>query len=456
VHQAPGPGDTLFGVFTTDPASAASLDAQDPLRSYRELFAIPPAAGDPTRPCVYLTGNSLGLMPRAVPAAIREELEDWARLGVAAHLEGRNPWLPYHEFVREPLARLVGAMPHEVVAMNGLTVNLHLLMVSFYRPTRERHRIVIEDSAFPSDSYAVASQTAFHGYEPSEAVVRLRPREGETTLRTEDIEAFLEREGRSVAMVLLGAVNYLSGQWFEMERITAAARRAGCVVGWDLAHAAGNVPVRLHDWEIDFAAWCSYKYLNSGPGAVAGAFVHERHTRSGAAGLNQPRFAGWWGNDPSTRFQMGPAFVPVASADAWQLSNPPILSLAPVRVSLGIFDRATMPALREKSQRLTGYMEFLLDRLCGDRVRVLTPRDPVQRGCQLSLAVPGRGRELERALQSAGVVVDFREPDVIRAAPAPLYNTFEDVHRFVTTLARTIGGPGTRASDPCHRDAETG
>ncbi len=423
-------------MFTTDPALAATLDAQDPLRGFRDLFAIPSAANDPTRPCVYLTGNSLGLMPRAVPGAIRVELEDWARLGVAAHLEGRNPWLPYHEFVREPLARLVGAMPHEVVAMNSLTVNLHLLMVSFYRPTRERRRIVIEDSAFPSDSYAVASQAAFHGYDPGEAIVRLRAREGEHTLRTEDVEAFFEREGRSVAMALLGAVNYLSGQWFEMERITAAAKRAGCVVGWDLAHAAGNVPVRLHDWSVDFAAWCSYKYLNAGPGAVAGAFVHERHTHDGAASADLPRFAGWWGNDPATRFQMGPEFSPVPSADAWQVSNPPILSLAPVRVSLDIFDRATMPALREKSLRLTAYMEFLLDRLCGDRVRVLTPRDPAQRGCQLSLAVPGRGREPERALQSRGVVVDFREPDVIRAAPVPLYNTFEDVHAFVTALAR--------------------
>ncbi len=427
-----------MGVFTTDAACASRLDSEDPLRAYRDLFAIPAAANDPSRPSVYLTGNSLGLMPRAVPGAIRIELEDWARLGVAAHLEGRHPWLPYHEFVREPLARLVGAMPHEVVAMNSLTVNLHLLMVSFYRPTPERHRIVIEDSAFPSDAYAVASQASFHGFDPVETIVRLRPREGETALRTEDIEAFLEREGRAVALVLLGAVNYLGGQWFDMPRITAAAKKQGCIVGWDLAHAAGNVPVRLHDWNVDFAAWCSYKYLNSGPGAVAGAFVHERHTRSGAASL--PRFTGWWGNDPETRFDMRPGFVSVPSADAWQISNPPILSLAPVRVSLEMFDRATMPVLREKSLRLTGYMEFLLDRFCGDRVRVLTPRDPTQRGCQLSLAVPGRGRELERAMHGMGVVVDFREPDVLRAAPVPLYNTFEDVHRFVEALRGLIAG----------------
>lgn len=437
--------------FTVDPTCAARLDAEDPLRAFRDLFHIPPAADDARRPCVYLTGNSLGLMPRAAPAAVQSELEDWARFGVDAHLHGRHPWLPYHESVREPLARLVGALPHEVVAMNSLTVNLHLLMVSFYRPTPERHRIVIEDSAFPSDSYAVASQAEFHGYDPREAIVRLRPREGEQTLRTEDVEAYFECEGRSVALVLLGAVNYLSGQWFDMDRITAAAKRAGCTVGWDLAHAAGNVPVRLHDCGgggVDFAAWCSYKYVNSGPGAVAGAFVHERWVgrlseptagaEESARRADVPRFAGWWGNDPATRFEMRPEFTPVASADAWQLSNPPVLALAPVRVSLELFDRAGMEALRTKSLQLTGYMEFLLERLCGDRVRVLTPLDPEERGCQLSLAVPGHGRDLERTLHTAGVVTDFREPDVIRAAPVPLYNSFGDVRRFVETLNRVL------------------
>ncbi len=422
--------------FDASGGGAARLDAADSLRSYRELFAIPRAANDPAKASVYLSGNSLGLMPKATPAAVQTELEDWARLGVDAHLQGRYPWLPYHEFVRDPLARLVGAIPREVVAMNSLTANLHLLMVSFYRPTPERNRIVIEESAFPSDAYAVASQAAFHGFDPREAVVRLKPREGEATLRTEDVEAYFEREGKSVALVLLGAVNYLTGQWFEMERITAAAKRAGCVVGWDLAHAAGNVPVRLHDWGVDWAAWCSYKYLNSGPGAVAGAFVHERHVRD----KKLPRLVGWWGSDPATRFRMGPEFVAVDSADAWQLSNPPVLSMAPLRVSVEIFDRAGMVALREKSLNLTGYMESLLDRLCGDRVRVLTPRDPGQRGCQLSLAIPGRVKELQAALHQRGVVVDHREPDVLRAAPTPLYNTFEDVHRFVTTLQGLVGG----------------
>jgi kynureninase len=430
--------------YRDDEAFAREMDAADPLRAFRAEFHIP--AGGRAGDHVYLTGNSLGLQPRAARALVEQELEDWARLGVDAHISGRNPWLPYHEQFRGAMAGVVGALPHEVVMMNSLTVNLHLLMVSFYRPTRERFRIVIEDSAFPSDSYAVASQAAFHGHDPREAIERLRPRPGEHTLRTEDVEAVLERGGRSVALVLLGAVNYLTGQWFDMDRITAAAKRQGCTVGWDLAHAAGNVPVRLHDCGgggVDFAAWCTYKYLNAGPGAVAGAFVHERHTRAGASSPGQvssiPLFAGWWGNDPATRFEMGPEFVPVASADAWQVSNPPILSMAPLRASLGIFDRAGMPAIRAKSEKLTGYMEFLLDRWCGDRVRVLTPRDPASRGAQLSIVVPGAGRAIEHRLHDAGIVVDYREPDVIRAAPTGLYNSFADVRMFVDTLKRMIG-----------------
>lgn len=430
--------------YRDDDAFAREQDAADPLRGFRGQFHIPPSpkGGD----SIYLTGNSLGLQPKSARAMVEQELDDWARLGVEGHLRGRNPWLPYHEQFREPMARVVGGLPHEVVMMNTLTVNLHLLMVSFYRPTPERFRILIEDAVFPSDSYAVASQAAFHGYDPREAVVRVKPREGESTIRTEDVESLLEREGRSVALVLLGGVNYLTGQWFDMARITAAAKRQGCVVGWDLAHAVGNVPLRLHDWGVDFAAWCTYKYLNSGPGAVAGAFVHERHTRgagdaqAGASGRGPlPRFAGWWGHDPSTRFKMGPEFHPVDSADAWQLSNPPILSLAPVKASLEIFDRATMPAIREKSVRLTGYLEYLLDRRLGGRITSITPRDPAQRGAQLSLAVHGAGRDLERRLHSEGVVVDFREPNVIRAAPTALYNTFGDVRRFVEILAAIVG-----------------
>jgi kynureninase len=415
-------------MFTPDEACARRLDEQDPLRRWRDQFHIPPAPDG--RPSVYLCGNSLGLQPKATRAMVEQELEDWARLGVDAHLKGRDPWLPFHEQFRESAARLVGGVPGEAVMMNSLTVNLHLLMVSFYRPTADRFKIVIEDSAFPSDSYAVASQLRFHGFDAHQGLIRLKPREGEATLRTDDIEAALERDGKSIALILLGAVNYLTGQWFEMERITAAAKRQGCTVGWDLAHAAGNVPMRLHDWNADFAAWCTYKYLNCGPGAVAGAWIHERH----GSDASLPRFAGWWGNDPATRFQMGPEFHARPDAEGWQLSNPPILSLAPAKASMAIFEEVGMEGIRAKSLLLTGYMEFLLDRLTPGRVRMLTPRDPAQRGAQLSLQIPGAGRQLERSLHERGVVVDYREPDVVRAAPTALYNTFGDVYRFVETL----------------------
>ncbi|MBL9002022.1 MAG: kynureninase [Phycisphaerae bacterium] len=423
----------------TNESYARSLDAADPLRGYRDSFHIPTVSsvfgreGDETT-CVYLTGNSLGLQPRGVRAAIEQELLDWERLGVEGHLLGKNPWLPYHESLRGPLSRLVGASEREVVAMNSLTVNLHLLMVSFYRPATERYRIIIEDSAFPSDSYAVGSQAAFHGIDAGSAVVRLRPREGEATLRTEDIVAAIEREGPRLALVMLGGVNYLTGQWFDMPAVTGAAKRVGAMCGWDLAHAAGNVPLRLHDWGVDFAVWCSYKYLNSGPGAIAGAFVHERHLSDATL----PQFAGWWGNDPGTRFEMGPSFTPVARADRWALSNPPIFSLTPVRVSLELFDKAGMEALRVKSVQLTGYLEGLLSTLTPG-VRIVTPRDPNQRGCQLSLRLPGDPKRSLDALKSAGVVCDFRSPDIIRAAPVPLYSTYHDVWRFVKALASAVG-----------------
>lgn len=439
-----------------DEAGARELDARDPLRELRAEFAIPDAGavGDPTHlrepgqsatgPSVYLTGNSLGAMPRRVPELLRQELEDWARLGVEGHLAGRDPWLPYHEQFRGPLGRLVGAMEREVVAMNSLTVNLHLLMVSFYRPTRERFKIIVEDACFPSDSYAVASQAAWHGLDPWEAVVRLVPREGERTLRTEDILGAIERE--RPALVMLGAVNYLTGQWFDMPTITEAGHRAGAIVGWDLAHAAGNVPMRLHDWGVDFAAWCSYKYLNAGPGAIAGAFVHERHLPGAQGRDGRPRFAGWWSNDPATRFKMGPTLSPMPTADAWSLSNPPIFSLTPLKASLELFDHAGMERLREKSLAMTGYMEALLDELSRQHrsaerpgLDVLTPGDPRARGCQLSIVVPGASRQVQRTLLERGVVCDFREPNVIRAAPVPLYNTFHDVWRFVRTLGEVLG-----------------
>ncbi len=413
-------------------------------------------------PCLYLCGNSLGCMPRAAREAVEQELADWERQGVEAHLHGEHPWLPYHEEVRETGARLVGAKPGEVVMMNSLTVNLHLMMASFYRPAKKRFKIVIEDAAFPSDSYAVASQAAWHGLDPKKAVVRLKPRRGEACLRDDDVVDYLEEEGASVALLMLGGVNYLTGQWFDMERITATGKDAGCVVGWDLAHAAGNVPMRLHDWGVDFAAWCTYKYLNSGPGAVAGCFVHEKNGKNrkwmGKGAL--PRFAGWWGNDPATRFKMGPEFRPVSGAEAWQLSNPPILSMAPVRVSLEIFDRVGMAALRGKAMRLTAYMEWLLQerrhqggaasRHQGEGVfRIITPEQPSRRGCALSIAVEGGGKDLLKRLLARGVVCDFREPNVIRAAPVPLYNTFHDVWRFAGILREIVGeGSPQRARRP--------
>lgn len=415
---------------STDEAHARELDAQDPLAHTRERFHIPQHHGEPV---VYLTGNSLGCQPKAVRELVMQELEDWSTLGVNAHFEGRDPWKNYHEQFRGPLARLVGAKPSEVVAMNSLTVNLHLLMVSFYRPTPKRHRIFIEDNAFPSDSYAVQSQAEFHGYRASDAVVRLRPRAGEHSLRTQDVCDLIRSERDSVALVMLGGVNYLTGQLLDMATITKTAREAGCVVGWDLAHAAGNVPMHLHDWGADFAAWCSYKYLNSGPGAVAGAFVHERHHNTAL-----PRLAGWWGNDPKSRFKMGPDFVPVESADAWQISNPPILAMAPLKASLAIFDEIGMDRLRAKSLKLTGYMQSLIESRCAGRVSVLTPTDPAERGAQLSLVVSKQTAGIRDRLEQRGIVADFREPNVLRVAPVPLYVSYHDVWRFVQVLTELL------------------
>ncbi|QQS33966.1 MAG: kynureninase [Acidobacteriota bacterium] len=409
---------------------AASMDESDPLREFRENFLIPKYDG---RDAVYFTGNSLGLQPKTARKYIEEVLDDWARLGVEGHLHARHPWLPYHEFVTDPLARLVGAKPVEVVSMNSLTVNLHLLMVSFYRPTAERYKILIEKGAFPSDQYAVESQIRFHTAETQrhrDGLIELVPRQGESCLRTDDILETIDREGDSIALIMLGGVNYYTGQAFDMRAITEAGRKKGCVVGFDLAHAAGNLELRLHDWDVDLAAWCSYKYLNAGPGGIAGAFVHERHARS----FDLPRFAGWWGHDKETRFLMGPEFVPLAGAEGWQLSNPPIFQLAALRASLEIFDGATMPALREKSIALTGYLERSLRQIESDRIEIITPSDPAQRGCQLSIRVRNADKSLFEAITGRGVFADWREPDVIRVAPVPLYNTFEDVSRFCEIL----------------------
>ncbi len=412
-------------------AFARELDAADPLAKERSNFLIPPSPANPAEPSIYLVGNSLGCQPKRVRELLNEELDDWANLGVEGHLDSRRPWFSYHEQFRETGARLVGAKPGEVVMMNGLTPNLHLMMVSFYRPTENRFKIVIEDTAFPSDSYAVQSQADFHGFDPGAAIIRLRPREGEHTLRDEDILEVIRREGDSIALVMLGGVNYLTGQFFDIESITRAGHEAGAVVGWDLAHAAGNVPLRLHDWGADFACWCSYKYLNAGPGAIAGCFVHERH----GSDPSLKRFAGWWGNDPESRFIMKPGFAPRQGADGWQLCNPPIFAMAPLLASLEIFDRVGMDAIRHKSERLTGFMEFLIDGLCAGRVTIRTPREPHRRGAQLSLVVPGSAKAIQKALHARGVFADFREPDVIRVAPAPLYNSFADVYRFVSILS---------------------
>ncbi|MEH0975193.1 kynureninase [Micromonospora sp. CPCC 205546] len=421
--------------FAAGEAEARRLDAADP--GHRHLFHVPPADGGRYPEAAYLAGNSLGLQPRATREELLADLESWSRLGVEGHLEAERPWLPYHELLTAPAARLVGATPAEVVVMNSLTVNLHLLMVSFYRPAGARTRIVIEDSAFPSDSYAVRSQARFHGLDPDTTVVRLRPRAGEDTLRTEDVTAYLAAEGDTVALVLLGGVNYLTGELMDIPAITAAGRAAGAVVGWDLAHAAGNVPLALHDWDVDFAAWCSYKYLNSGPGALAGVFVHERHL--GDAGL--PRFEGWWSTEAATRFEMTPVSRPPATVEAWQISNPPIFAMGPVRTSLELFDAVGMPALRERSVRLTGYLAGLLDEVTANRpLSVVTPREPERRGCQLSVRIgAGSAAGLAKRLRHEhGVIADAREPDVIRFAPVPLYSTFHECWRAAEALAVTV------------------
>lgn len=425
---------------TTSEQHAIQLDAADSLPTLRAHFHVPPFDGYYPN-AAYFAGNSLGLQPRAVRQRVDEELADWARLGVEGHGEANRPWVSYHELLRDPAARLVGARPDEVVIMNSLTVNLHLMMVSFYRPTPVRHAIVIEDSAFPSDSYAVRSQAAFHGFDPDTTVIRLRPRDGEAGLRNEDVVAFLTEHGSRVALVLLGAVNYYSGELLDIEAITRAGQQAGAVVGWDLAHAAGNVPLRLHDWGIDWAAWCSYKYLNSGPGALAGAFVHQRHL----ADRTLPKFAGWWSTDPATRFQMRPTVDVVESADSWQLSNPPILAMAPVLASLEMFDRVGMDALRAKSIRLTGYLETLLDELLTGRpAAIITPRDPERRGAQLSVRLEGFDAESvsEQLRREFGVYADSRRPDVIRLAPAPMYCTFHDCWRAASALTEVLDRRG--------------
>jgi kynureninase len=407
--------------------NGSSLNSVNSIQNFRSRFHIP-MSPDGTE-AIYLTGNSLGLQPKTTRKYIEEELEDWASLGVQGHLHARHPWLPYHEFVTEPMARVVGALPSETVVMNSLTVNLHLMMVSFYRPTGDRRKIVIEKGAFPSDQYAVDSQLKFHGF-GKESLIELIPRDGEAWLRTEDIIDTIERNGEEIALVMMGGVNYYTGQAFDMKAITQAAHRVGAVVGFDLAHAAGNLELSLHDWDVDFAIWCSYKYLNAGPGGIAGAFVHDRHAQA----FEVPRFAGWWGHNKQTRFLMGPDFDPLPGAEGWQLSNPPIFQLAALRASLEIFDEAGMTNLRSASVELTGRLEKLLKEIDNDRISIITPGDASQRGCQLSIRVKDADKNLFEAITARGVIADWREPDVIRVAPVPLYNDLNDVFRFTEIL----------------------
>jgi kynureninase len=418
-------------LYRTDAGYAAELDSQDALADFRSRFLFPQHQG---KPVVYFTGNSLGLQPKDALNALKTELEDWAAYGVEGHFQARNPWYSYHEMFSTPLAELVGALPEETVAMNTLSTNLHLLMVSFYRPSGIRTKILCEKKAFPSDIYAFQSQIRFHGLDPAEHLIELAPLDGEDTLRPEDILDCIHRHAGELALVMFSGVNYFTGQFYPMQDITMAGHAAGAMVGFDLAHTTGNIPLHLHDWGVDFATWCSYKYLNSGPGSVSGVYIHQKHLGK----KDIPRFEGWWGTDPATRFKMEDQFIPMATAGAWQLSNAPVLMMAVHKVSLDIFMEAGMNRLREKSLKLTGYLEFLIqdiNREAGKMlIRILTPSDPNQRGAQLSLVMQHEGRSFFDALGEQGIVADWREPNVIRVAPAPLYNSFTDVHRFYSVV----------------------
>jgi kynureninase len=417
-------------MFRPEEDFARHLDSIDPLRHWREHFYLP-LRRDGT-PYVYLCGHSLGLQPKSARAIVDQELDDWAQQGVEGHFHSSAPWYGYHEMFREPGARLVGAHPGEVVTMNSLTVNLHLMLATFFQPSGERRKILIDSPTFPSDLFAVQTHLRHRDCDPHHDLLIAQPREGENLLRMEDVEALLAQHEHKIALILWNGVNFFTGQFFDLERLSDLARRHGCMLGLDLAHAAGNVVLRLHDWQIDFAVWCSYKYLNSGPGAVAGCFVHDKHGRNSEL----PRLAGWWGTDPATRFAMKHGdFSPQPGAEGWQVSNPPILAMAPLRASLAIFDEAGMPALRTKSENLTGYLYYLLERQAGELFSIITPSRPVERGCQLSLLVHRESRKLFEGLHTAGMLCDFREPNVIRVAPVPLYNSFHDVWRFANTLS---------------------
>ncbi|HRE74212.1 MAG TPA: kynureninase [Flavobacteriales bacterium] len=416
---------------------AREADQQDPLRSYRQQFHFPQHQGTDV---VYFTGNSLGLQPKRTREHILQELDDWAKFGVEGHFYAKHPWFSYHENLTASNAAIVGALPSEVVCMNQLTVNIHLLMVSFYRPTPLRYKILCEAKAFPSDQYALETQVQHHGFRAEDAILEIAPREGEYTIRTEDILKVIEENKDSLALVMMGGVNYYTGQFFDIKTITAAAQKVGAYAGWDLAHAAGNVELHLHDWNVDFAAWCSYKYLNAGPGSVSGAFVHEKHAHS-----KLPRFAGWWGHDKSIRFKMEKGFQPMPGAEGWQLSNAPVLSMAAYKASLELFAEVGMPQLIKKSRLLSGYLEFLIAEVNkavsgkeNTPLEIITPLEWNQRGAQISMVAHGQGKDLFNKLIAEGVIPDWREPNVIRLAPVPMYNSFEDMFRFAEILTRIL------------------
>jgi len=413
--------------LNTSLSYAKEQDQNDVIGSFRERFHIPKTnKGSDT---IYLCGNSLGLMPKSTSDYVNQELEDWKNLGVEGHFHAKNPWMPYHEFLTENMATIVGAKSSEVVVMNSLTANLHLLMVSFYRPTKSRYKILFDYSPFPSDRYAIESQIKYHGFDPKVGMIELKPKEGSEIVSLDDIYQLLTDHGDEIALILIGGVNYYTGQAYDIKSITAMGHAKGCIVGFDLAHAAGNLVLKLHEDGPDFAAWCTYKYLNAGPGSLSGCFIHERHHHS-----DLPRFAGWWGNDKSTRFLMGDEFNPIPTAEGWQLSNPPVLSMAAIKASLDIFAEAGMQRLRYKSEQLTAYLAFMITQNDNSALQIITPSDSSQRGCQLSLQMKNPDKRLYEYISQNGIIADWREPDVIRVAPVPLYNTFEDVWHFTKIL----------------------
>lgn len=407
---------------------AKQEDQNDELAAYRDQFHIP--KDKQGNDWLYFTGNSLGLQPKSTQKYINQELKDWANFGVEGHFEAKNPWMPYHEFLTESMASIVGAKPIEVVIMNTLTTNLHLLMVSFYQPTKTKYKIVIESDAFPSDRYAVQTQLEFHGFDANEGIIEWKPRKGEVLLNTEDLETILKTQGDEIALLLIGGVNYYTGQYLDLKKIAQLGHAKNCMVGIDLAHGVGNIKPELHDSGVDFAAWCTYKYLNSGPGSLGGLFVHEKHAHN----KKLKRFAGWWSHNKTTRFNMRQPLDVIPGAEGWQLSNPPILSMAAIKASLDMFNQVGMDALRRKSEKLTGYFEFLLNQLHNDKIKIITPSNPKERGCQLSIQVKDADKSLHKKLTEAHIITDWREPDVIRCAPVPLYNSFEDVYKMVEKL----------------------